>query len=458
MRESLARFQRCAPSDGPIPFTPALSPEEREPSPPQLRKSEAVCILARQTTILPLLWGEGRGEGEQGARHPVGATLAISWRISRFRIPITFLAVCVLLTGCHSGKNEAEVPEAKADGDTVIMATNSPQLAALTVEPVGADQPAFVALTGRLVWAEDATVRVFTPFGGIVRKLFVDLNQPVAKGVPLAEIQSPDFAQAQSDARKAASDLRRADQTLTRLRELFQHGAAPHKDLESAEADYASAQAEKDRAETRLAIYGATATSTNQSFLLPSPLEGILVERNVTPGQEVRPDQMLANMPQFTAPLFVVTDPGRLWIQIDATELDLPHLRPGRELSFTSRAFPDQTFTGRVDTVSEFIDPSTRTIKVRGTVDNARRQLKAEMFVSVALPDGKAPGASVPAKAVFLKGDKHYIFIEEQPGRFARQEVQIGPEQNGRVLIVAGAQLGQRVVTEGCTLLQQILK
>ena len=58
-----------------------------------------------------------------------------------------------------------------------MMATNSPQLAALTVEPVGAEQPAFVPLTGRLVWDEDATVRVFTPFAGIVRKLFVE-RQP----------------------------------------------------------------------------------------------------------------------------------------------------------------------------------------------------------------------------------------------------------------------------------------
>ena len=95
---------------------------------------------------------------------------------------------------------------------------------------------------------------------------------------------------------------------------------------------------------------------------------------------------------------------------------------------------------------------------MRGTVDNAARLLKAEMFVSVTLPDGQTPGASVPAKAVFLNGDKHYVFVEEQPGQFARREVQIGPEQNGRVLIMAGAQLGQRVVTDGCILLQQLLK
>ena len=56
-----------------------------------------------------------------------------------FRLLIIFFALSVLLTGCNPGKNATEVPEAKVNGDTVIMATNSPQLAALTVEPVGAE-------------------------------------------------------------------------------------------------------------------------------------------------------------------------------------------------------------------------------------------------------------------------------------------------------------------------------
>lgn len=377
-------------------------------------------------------------------------------KVCDFAAAILF-GLSFLLSGCHSDRKPADLPEAKVNGDTVFMATNSPQLAALTVESVDAQQPAFVHLAGRLVWDEDATVRVFTPFAGIVRKLFVDVNQPVTKGMPLAEIQSPDFGQAQADARKAQSEFRRAERNLTRLRDLHEHGAAPRKDVESVEADYASAQAEKDRAETRLAIYGAQASSA-QGFLLPSPLDGLLVERNVTPGQEVRPDQMLANMPQVTAPLFVVTDPSRLWIQIDATEVDLPHLRPGREFTFVSRPFPGQTFTGRVDTVSEFIDPATRTIKVRGSVDNARRLFKAELFVNVDLPDADAPGASVPTKAVFLQGQKHYVFVEEQVGQFARQEVTVGGEQNGRMVVLSGLRPGQRVVTDGCILLQQTLQ
>jgi cobalt-zinc-cadmium efflux system membrane fusion protein len=367
------------------------------------------------------------------------------------------LALIICFTGCGYRQAAEQTAEPTVNGGTVTMAPDSPQSAAITVEPAAGQTAALVPLSGRLVWDEDVTVRVFTPFAGIVRKLLVEVNEPVTKGMPLAEIQSADFGQAVAEARKAESDLRRTERNLNRLRDLVEHSAAPRKDLESAEADFASAQAEKDRTASRLAIYGATTTATDQGFLLPSPLAGILVERNVTPGQEVRPDQMLANTPQFTAPLFTVTDPSRLWIQIDATEVDLPHLRPGREFNFASRAFPGQTFTGRVEVVAESIDPATRAIKVRGTVDNARRLLKAEMFVSVNLPGADTPGTTVPSKAVFLKGERHYVFVEAAPGQFARQEVRIGLEQNGRIVVVAGVEPGQRVVTDGCVLLQQTL-
>jgi cobalt-zinc-cadmium efflux system membrane fusion protein len=369
---------------------------------------------------------------------------------------LSVLALFVL--GCKPEVPKAETSEVRVSGETIVFASNAPQLSSLTVESISGQKPAFLSLAGRLTWNEEATVRVFAPFAGIVRKLFVAVGDPVSKGAPLASIQSGEFGQAQADALKADSDFQRAQRNLTRLRELSAHGAAPRKDLETAEADFASAQAERDRAQERLAIYGARSSSTNRDFLLPSPLDGILVERNVTPGQEVRPDQMLANTPQITAPLFVVTDPSHLWIQVDATETDLPHLRASREFTFTSRAVPGQLFTGKVDVVSEFIDPATRTIKVRGEVENPRRLLKAEMFVNLNFPDPASLGASVPLKAVFLKGEKHFTFVEDQPGHFTRREVQVGPEQEGHIVVLAGLQPGQRVVTDGCILLQQLLK
>lgn len=370
---------------------------------------------------------------------------------------IFFVVLSGLLAGCDSAKSPPPATEPKVNGATLTIPTNSPQRAALMIETVGPEQPVFVPLTGRLVWDDDVTVRIFTPFAGIVRKLLVDVNQPVTNGMPLAAIQSADFGQAHADARKAESDFRRADRNLSRLRELFDHGAAPRKDLESAEADFASTQAEQERAEARLAIYGVTAASTNRDFLLPSPLEGILVERNVTPGQEIRPDQMLANVPQFTAPLFTVSDPAKLWVWLDVTETFLPLVHKGQELTIRSKAFPGQTFTGKLDLISDSLDPITRTVRARGTVDNQSRLLKAELYVTVEIPDTIPTSLQVPSKAVFLRDNQYYVFVETPDGQFQRQPVKVGSEREGKVAILDGLKQGQRLVTDGCLLLQSLM-
>lgn len=368
-----------------------------------------------------------------------------------------WLAATSLLFGCQHGTKEVAVPEPQVSGNSVTMAANSPQMAALSIEPVGQPQAAFVPLTGRLVWDDDQTVRVFTPFAGIVRTLFVDINQPVTKGASLAEIQSGDFGQAQADAAKAVSAFHLAERNLARVKDLVEHGAAPRKDLESAQADFENAEAEKERAETRLAIYGSSTKAVDQVFQLPSPLEGILVERNVTPGQEVRPDQMLANVQQFTQPLFTVTDPNRLWVWLDVTEMQLPLVHKGQDLLIRSKAFPDQVFKGKLDLIGDSLDPTTRTVRARGTVENPHKVLKAELYVTVEIPDAVPMSLQVPSKALFLRDNKYYVFIETGAGQFQRQEVNVGREREGKVEVLEGLKSGQRLVTEGCLLLQAVM-
>jgi cobalt-zinc-cadmium efflux system membrane fusion protein len=80
------------------------------------------------------------------------------------------------------------------------------------------------------------------------------------------------------------------------------------------------ARLEKQRTAERLALYGSSVDSVDQSYVLKAPIPGIVVEKNINPGAELRSDQMLANTPQLASPLFVITDPTRLWIQIDVPE------------------------------------------------------------------------------------------------------------------------------------------
>jgi len=191
--------------------------------------------------------------------------------------------------------------------------------------------------------------------------------------------------------------------------------------------------------------------------LLPSPLDGVLVERNLTSGQEVRPDQMLANVPQFTAPLFVVTDPRKLWVWLDVTELHLPLVRKGQELRVRTKAFPDKIFSGRLELIGDSLDPTTRTVRARGTVDNPEQLLKAELYVTVDVPDAVPKSIQVPSKAVFLRENQHYVFVEKSPGQYVRQPVKLGREREGKVAILEGLAPRQHLVTEGCLLLQSLM-
>lgn len=105
--------------------------------------------------------------------------------------------------------------------------------------------------------------------------------------------------------------------------------------------------------------------------------------------------------------------------------------------------------TARIEQVADFVDPQTRTVRLRGVLDNPQRRYKGEMFVSGAIPLDSAGQPSVPAKAVFLLGEKRYLFVETGPAIYRRQEVRVGPERDGRVTILTGIEPGTRVVVEG---------
>jgi len=243
---------------------------------------------------------------------------------------------------------------------------------------------------------------------------------------------------------------------------LFEHGATAQKDVETAEAAAVAAASERDRALARLALYGGTESNANNLYVLRSPVGGVVVEKNINPGQEVRSDQMLANAPQLFAPLFVVSDPAKLWLQLDVSESDLSAIQPGQSLRIYSRAFPEKVFQGVIDNISAELDPATRAVKVRGTVNNSDKLLKAEMYVlaDVVLNAAQSaqPIVEIPAKAVFMRENHTYLFIEESPGNYRRQAVKTDGEQDGKIPVLEGVRAGQKVVTDGCLLLEALLE
>ena len=379
------------------------------------------------------------------------------------RAGIILLPLWLALAGCaKQAPATPGLPEPKVNGDQVQFAPSSPQLESIHTEEARPRTVAVHHLTGRLYLDDDVTVHVFSPVAGRVTRVLADLGQAVTNGSALVEVDSPDFGQALSAARTAVANLAAADKSNVRTKELLAHGAAAQKDLEASEAAYLAALAERDRAEAVLANFGGSDKSTNELYVLRAPLAGVIVDKSLNPGQELRADMMLGNVPQTFNSLLTISDPTKLWLQLDVPEKELSVLATGEKLIVHSEAFPVKAFEGTVDKIGDSMDPATRTVKVRGRVANPQGLLKAEMYVTVDVVRNIAKlagaGVEVSSKALFQKGNDNYLFVEEAPRHFVRRQVTVGTEKDNLAPIFAGVKPKEKVVTEGCLLLQALVE
>jgi cobalt-zinc-cadmium efflux system membrane fusion protein len=307
-------------------------------------------------------------------------------------------------------------------------------------------------LSGRLVWDEDQTVRMYSPFSGRVVSIVAKVGDRVKVGQVLAQVDSPDYGQAQADFSKAQAARKLARANLERTRDLYEHGVVAAKEVDEAVSEAAAADAECDRTAGVLKAFADAGDSINQRMALRSPIDGVVVERAINPGEELRTE--LAG-----TPLFVITDTRSLWVSLDAHPQDLPALTVGSWLSFQVGAASAQAPTDRARIIRlyDYVDPATRTVKVIARTENADQHLKAESFVTARLSVSSAHQTEVPAGAVYLFGDDHYAFVK-QGDSFVRKAVSVGTQHDDALTILSGLSPGDVVVTHGVLFLQQLLQ
>ncbi len=367
----------------------------------------------------------------------------------------TAAACLVALSACHPTPPEtpAEPAAPIVQGNQLRFAAGHPQLALLGTTAAAPGKAITIELPARVVWDEERTQRIYPAFAGRVVAMRADVGQSVKAGAVLAQLASPDFGSAQADTAKAQSDLRLAEKNLQRQRELLDAGIVARKDFEQAESDAARALAESQRAQARTSLYGGTA-GVDQSLALRATVSGVVVERNLNPGQEVRPDQSGPGVPA----LFVVTDPTKLWVQIDARESEAGMLKPGSEFELVVPSLAGQKFVGKIVAAADSIDPNTRTIKIRGAINNPDHALKAEMLGTARIERMLGSGVVVPASAITLRGAQHWLFVQTQPGVFEPREVGLGYEGSKEVVVSRGLEVGDKVVSDNVLLLARAFR
>jgi cobalt-zinc-cadmium efflux system membrane fusion protein len=374
--------------------------------------------------------------------------------MSRRRIAL--LVIAVLAAGC----GKPTPPGAPSAAARPAAAPAPPPLDVVkTVAPRWVTRPATLETSGKVQFNEETLVRVHAPATGRVLEVFARPGDAVEPGQRLFVLDSPDLGSAKSDYAKAVADADRADAALKLAKDLFGVKAIAEKELRDADSDLRKAVAERERAAARLLTLGlgrdalrdiAARTDTGTTITVRAPRSGIVVERNVSPGQVVS-----YGASDTPVNLFTIADLSTMWVVADVYEPDIPRVRRGERLVVTLPCCPDERYEGAIGYISDSVDPQTRTVKVRAVVPNRGRALKNEMFVKATLATGTARVLVVPQSAVHRENGQTFVVVAQGPETYERRPVTLGGDVGPDVEVRAGVTPEDHVVSEGSILVKK---
>ena len=284
-----------------------------------------------------------------------------------------------------------------------------------------------------------------------VVKVVKDLGDSVNEGEPIALMSSVELGKIKADYIRLNARLKAEQARYEREQSLYKQEISSQAELLEAEANYQEARAELNATAEALRLYGLSQTDIENIeaggdrplsyFYLSSPTEGVIQERNISPGQTVSSSE---------TPIHVA-DLSRVWVMIDAYEQDIPYISEGQKVSLSVRSIDGQTFEGEVDWVSYALEEGSRTMPVRAVVKNPNRLLRAGMFGTARIATGKEQSiAMIPVGAVqTIEGETKVFVPGEEPGSFKPVTVMLGEENEGFVEVVSGLQPGDQAVTAG---------
>ncbi|AIJ48405.1 hemolysin secretion protein D [Comamonas testosteroni TK102] len=398
-------------------------------------------------------------------------------RLSPKATVLVILASCVVLGGgvllWQGGGKRMPAAAAATQASAAktrqhLFHPSEKQRAAFTVQQVQS-RPfhAEVVTEGKIALDENRLTRIYSPFGGRVTELLVNSGDKVQRGQKLLSVEASDsietqkdFIAALGDHRKAKSQFELSAAVEARLNALHKDEAASKKDWDEARAALLAAQSDLRSAEialqavrSRLKLLGKTPAEIQKfensgviSSDAPvySPIAGVVLQRNVGPGQFVD-----GGSGDGEAPL-LIGDISKIWLLAFVRESDAAAVRLQQPVDFTVLTLPGQTFNAKVSYVGSALDGDSRRLLVRAVVDNRDGLLKPEMFAQVRILTGEtAPSLAVPREAVIHEGDATRVWIMNADGSAELRSFKAGLVNGDWMQVLDGLQPDNQVITAG---------
>jgi len=279
---------------------------------------------------------------------------------------------------------------------------------------------------------------------GVVRSVKVDIGATVAKGTPIAVIESATVGADRSRLQAATARVTYADDNVKRQQQLYDQRIASQRDVLVAQQELSQARAELSALGAAVGVVGPSAGGN--SYVLAAPIAGVVTKRNVTIGQSVEANSEV---------LFEVVDTSSMRAEIEIPETELYRVRLGQQVIITVDALPGSEFPGVIDFIAPEVTRETRTTKARATLTNPEGTLRANMFGRAMISLGQTEATVlVPRAAVQRVADVDMVFVLTAPGEYEVRRVKTGAREGDSVEITSGLKPSEQVVTEGSFLLK----
>lgn len=292
-----------------------------------------------------------------------------------------------------------------------------------------------------------AEISPVTP--GVVIDVLKDVGDTVKAGEVLSTLRSPEIAAVRKEMKDALAEARLAGQTLAREQDLFNREISARKDLEEAQAAAALRQSAIDEARQHFFSLGLSdadietvmsAEKVEPTLPVRAPFDGTIVSRNAAKGKSVSTGDSL----------FHIADLSTMWMQFSVPENALASVKAGTPIQARFEAYPGVSFEGEVRWIAPSVDPQTRLILARAELPNPQAMLKDGLFGRVTLAHARQSGGlSIPETAIQNVDGRAVVFRKLEADLYETRPVELGPADDGRVLVLAGLGAEDRVVTEG---------
>lgn len=354
----------------------------------------------------------------------------------------TLLATALLMTVQSCTSSEALAPGEK-------FAINDSLISKLLIDTVQqADNRTELSFSAKITANEAFLTAVFPMLSGTVSRLNVKLGDQVNKGQLLATITSSEMAGFDKEAISAAAELDNAARNVKQAEEMFKTGLSAARDLEEAKNDFLIKKAEDKRAKAILKLNGG---NDNGNYSIRSPLTGFIIEKNISPGMQLRPDN--------DKNLFTIADLSSVSAMINIYESDISRIKEGDEVSIAILSYPEKEFAGKIDKVFNMIDNESKVMHARVNISNPGYLLKPGMMATVKV--SAKSGINLPvvnSRGLVFDENKNYVLLLDKHHKIQIREIEIGRKTADKVYISKGLDAGERIIASKQVFLYESLK